>query len=236
MIHEAVVLAGGFGTRLKTVVSDVPKPMAPVAGKPFLHYVLSRLAQSGISRVVLSVGYLSEQVIQHFGNSYAGMEISYAVEETPLGTGGGIRLALQKCSSAHVLVLNGDSWFDFPLKPFYEFHLESSADVSMALRDVDDGARYGTIELDGKRVKAFREKSEEFAGKQLINAGLYIIRKKSFLQHTPEDQAFSIEYDFFARYAQRLQFQGYRTDGYFVDIGLPEDYFKAQEEFRHRYS
>ncbi|GAB4141317.1 MAG: nucleotidyltransferase family protein [Bacteroidia bacterium] len=233
MITEAVILAGGFGTRLKTVISDVPKPMAPVNGKPFLHYLLLYLKHYGITDVVMSTGYLADKVEDYFGAAYQGMRIRYARETAPLGTGGGIRLALEQCKSAHVLVLNGDSFLDFNLKSYFEFHLESSADVSMALREVEDGTRYGTILLDGKKIAAFREKSPENNGKQLINAGIYIIRKKSYIKHTPADAAFSIEYDFFARYCDHLQFQGYKTEGYFIDIGLPEDYIKAQSDFTH---
>ena len=235
MIREAIVLAGGFGTRLRSVVADLPKPMAPVNGKPFLHYVLLRLQQSGIRRVILSVGYLHEKIQSHFGAEYLGMQISYAIEKEPLGTGGGIRLAMGQCTDAHVLVVNGDTLFAIPYPDFFEQHLGSSADVSLALRRIEDGARYGTIELNGKRIIAFREKSPDHSGVQLINGGIYAIRRKSFMHSTEASKNFSIETDFFALQTEHLQLQGFVYENYFIDIGVPEDYQQAQEEFA-RYS
>lgn len=232
MIKEAVVLAGGFGTRLRPVISDLPKPLAPVNGQPFLHYVFAHLKKHGIKRVVLSVGYMHEKIRAHFGNEYLGMEVKYAIEEQPLGTGGGIRLGMEQCQGAHVLAMNGDTFFEVPLTQLFEDHLGGSADATLALRAVEDGSRYGTIELDGKRIKAFREKSPEHTGKQLINGGVYAMRRKTFMQHTEPGIAFSIEYDFFGKYSENLLLHAFPCEGYFIDIGIPEDYARAKAELK----
>lgn len=232
MIKEAVVLAGGFGTRLRTVISDLPKPLAPVNGLPFLHYVFAHLKKHRITKVVLSVGYMHEKIQAHFGNQYLGMQVKYALEEQPLGTGGGIRLGMEQCEGAHVLAMNGDTLFEVPLTELFEDHLGGSADATLALRAVEDGSRYGTIELDGKRIKAFREKLPEHTGKQLINGGVYAMRRKTFMGHTEPGKAFSIEHDFFGKYTDQLLLHAFPCDGYFIDIGIPEDYARAQVELK----
>ncbi|MCU0432579.1 MAG: nucleotidyltransferase family protein [Bacteroidia bacterium] len=230
MITEAVVLAGGFGTRLKTVVSDVPKPMAPVNGSPFLHYLLEYIAAAGIKRIVLSTGYMAEKVRDHFGSNFCNMDIAYCEEKTPLGTGGGIRLALEQCHTQTVLVLNGDSFFAVPLEEYFKAHQHSDAVASLALRPVDDGARYGTITLEDNRITAFREKTEEVKGSALINGGVYLLNREFYLANTPAGVAFSIEYDFFAKKAAEAHLHGFVSSGYFIDIGIPEDYARAQLE------
>lgn len=232
MIKEAVILAGGFGTRLRPVISDLPKPLAPVNGQPFLHYLILHLKKHGIEKAVLSVGYMAEKIEAHFGKNYLGIQIEYAYENEPLGTGGGIRLGMEKCSGAHILAMNGDSFFDYSLSLLSEKHLGGSADITIALRKVQDASRYGTVELDGNRVISFREKSPEVTGRALINSGVYAIRKKTFMGLTAANEAFSIERDFFARYADKLWIQGVGSDDYFIDIGIPEDYERAQEDFK----
>lgn len=232
MIKEAIILAGGFGTRLRPVISDLPKPLAPVNGKPFLHYVLAYLANYGIEKAVLSVGYMADKIEAHFGENYLGMKIEYAYEREPLGTGGGIRLGMEKCTGAHVLALNGDTLFRVPLDEFFETHLGGSSDATLALRKVEDGSRYGTIELDSHRIAAFREKSPDVKGPALINGGVYAIRRKTYLGITEANKAFSIENDFFAKYADKLWLQAFPCEGYFIDIGIPEDYARAQVEMK----
>ena len=231
MIKEAIILAGGLGTRLRSVVSDLPKSMAPVNGKPFLHYLFLWLKKSGIEKTVLSVGYLSEKVEEYFGGEYLGIKISYAKEKSALGTGGGIRLAMEKCSGAHVLALNGDSFFNVELNEFFDFHLSGSADATLALRKVNDSSRYGTIQLDGTRIISFTEKNPDAKGEALINGGVYLLRRKTFLKNTEAEKSFSIEYDFFAKLADKLWLQSFISNGYFIDIGIPEDFERAQNEF-----
>ncbi|HLG03555.1 MAG TPA: nucleotidyltransferase family protein [Bacteroidia bacterium] len=232
MIKEAIILAGGFGTRLQPVISDLPKPMAPVNGKPFLHYVLQHISSYGIQKAVLSVGYLAEKVESFFGKEYLSMEILYAHETVPLGTGGGIRLGMEQCTGEHVLAMNGDSLYKCDLRKLAESHLAAYADVTIALRKVPDASRYGTVELEGNRIISFREKSAEVTGPALINSGVYVIRKKTFLDFTASGKAFSIENDFFAKYAGKLQLQGMPGEDYFIDIGIPEDYERAVEELK----
>lgn len=218
--------------------------MAPVNGKPFLHYLFVYLKHYNIQKVILSVGYLAEKVEAEFGKNYLGIEVDYAYEKEALGTGGGIRLAMEKCSGAHVMVLNGDTFFDVKLDDFFEMHLGGSSDATLALRRVDDASRYGTIELDGKRIAAFKEKSlpaaavasgakagEDVKGSALINGGVYLLRRKTYLGNTEPGKAFSIEHDFFAKLADKLWLQAFPCEGYFIDIGIPEDYARAQIEF-----
>lgn len=232
MLTQAIILAGGFGTRLQTVVSDVPKPMAPVNGKPFLDYMLDYLHHFGIKSIVLSTGYLSHKITEHYGSSYKGISIAYTREETPLGTGGGIRLAMEQCTAKHVLVMNGDSFFDINLNAFYNQHGSFHADCSLALRHVDDAARYGTIKLgDMGVIKKFREK-DGLHQPGIINAGVYLIRRDVFLAKTPAGQAFSIEKDFYEQRLNELNIFGFEQQGYFIDIGIPEDYTQAQDDFK----
>lgn len=230
MIKEAVVLAGGFGTRLRPVISDLPKPLAPVNGKPFLHYVLQHLQKHGLKHVILSVGYMHEKIREAFDEEYLGMKMSYAVEHEPLGTGGGIRLGMELCRDAHVLAMNGDTFYEVPLTEMFDTHMGGSCDATLAMRKVDDGSRYGTLQLEGKRITAFREKSPEHTGVQLINGGVYAMRRKSFMGVTQPGEKFSIEYDFFGKYAADMMLMGFGCDAYFIDIGIPEDYARAQIE------
>jgi D-glycero-alpha-D-manno-heptose 1-phosphate guanylyltransferase len=230
MIREAVVLAGGFGTRLRQVIPDLPKPMAPVNDKPFLHYILSHLQKARVERIVLSVGYLAEKIEAHFGNKYLGLEIIYCPEREPMGTGGGIRMGIDLCNSDTVFALNGDSFFAVPLIEYAKHHFQSEANASLALRAVDDGSRYGTIELNNNRITAFREKASDVTGSALINGGVYILNRATYLEATPEHHSFSIESDFFAKQANTLHLNGFVSKGYFIDIGIPEDYARAQQE------
>lgn len=226
---EAVILAGGLGTRLRSVVSDVPKCMAPVAGKPFLWHLLRYLSASGVTRVVLSVGYLRE-VIFDWVDKYGGefpLEYLYAVEEQPLGTGGGIRLALGKCSQENVLVVNGDTFFDVNISDFVQRHKACGAPISLALKPMENFDRYGAVELDGERVRAFREKCHCVRG--AINGGVYCIARSALdLSGLPEK--FSFEKDVLEPMAMRRSVCGFEQQGYFIDIGIPEDYSRAQRE------
>ena len=149
-MKEAIILAGGFGTRLQSVVKDVPKPMASVAGNPYLVYLIRYLKNYGVEHIVLSVGYLSEVVEVYFKDKYLGIKISYSNENTPLGTGGGIRLALEKCQKKNVVILNGDSFFDVDIHKLKKFHEKSKAQVSLGVRKVDNVGRYGEVILNDK--------------------------------------------------------------------------------------
>ncbi len=232
MLKEAIILAGGFGTRLQSVVNDVPKPMAPINNIPFLNYVFDYLKFYQIEHVVLSTGYLAEKILDYYKEEFNGIKISYTKEETPLGTGGGIRLAITKCTTTDVLVLNGDSFFDVDINIHYSNHLLKQANCTLALRKVDNAARYGTIQLgDLNAIDAFKEKdSVEREG--LINGGVYILNREIYLSKTEVNSAFSIEKDFYEKRIKELTIFGFEYNGYFIDIGIPEDYKKAQDEFK----
>lgn len=233
MLKEAIILAGGFGTRLQSVVTDVPKPMAPVNQEPFLNYIFNYLKFFKIEHVVLSTGYLSEKISEYYGSEFHGIKISYTKEVDPLGTGGGIRLAMEKCNTADVLVLNGDSFFDVDLYAFNKQHEVMQADCSLAIRKVKNAVRYGTIELGlNNSIVAFKEKdSLEKPG--LINGGVYILNRKLFLEKTQSGKSFSIEKDFYENCVNELKIFGYEYDGFFIDIGIPDDYKKAQVDFKN---
>ena len=219
---EAIILAGGLGTRLRSVVSEVPKCMAPVDGKPFLQYVLEWLSRFDISHVVLSVGYLKEQIIDFVNAREWPFEVSYAVEKEPLGTGGGIRLALQKCRGKQVFVLNGDTFFNIDLNA-----LSFSAPVTLALKPMRDFDRYGAVDWNGDLVTGFHEKQPCADG--LINGGVYAI-DRSQLDIALYPKKFSFEKDLLEPLAGYGLVAGEVQDGYFIDIGIPEDYARAQRE------
>ncbi len=232
MLSEAIILAGGFGTRLQSVVSDVPKPMAPVNQLPFLDYMFRYLKHYDIKSVVLSVGYLADKIKERYQTSYNGLTIRYAVENTPLGTGGGIRLAMEKCETNQVLVLNGDSFFDVNIQHLYALHNANRADCTLALRRVEDAARYGTIKINQEgRIYQFREKDGK-AEAGIINGGVYVLNRQLYLDKTVPNQSFSIEKDFFEAKINELKIVGLELNTYFIDIGIPEDYKKAQDDFK----
>ncbi|MBC7862470.1 MAG: nucleotidyltransferase family protein [Bacteroidia bacterium] len=229
--REAIILAGGFGTRLQSLVSDVPKPMAPVAGRPFLSYLLGYLAHFKISKAIISTGYLGDKIKSFYKDSFDTIQIAYTAEDEPLGTGGALKLAINNCETEHILVLNGDSFFDVDLGKFAKAHLNSGASFSLALRKVENSSRYGTIELDGTKITAFREK-DGFEKEGIINAGVYIVKRSFFLANCPADEKFSLEKDFLEKLVEKFTFTGYLSDSYFIDIGIPEDYNRAQHDFK----
>lgn len=232
MLTEAIILAGGFGKRLQSVVSDVPKPMAPVNQLPFLDYMFRYLKHYGIKNVLLSVGYLADKVKERYRTSYNGINIKYAVENTPLGTGGGIRLAMEKCETNQILVLNGDSFFDVNIHHLFSQHTINRADCTLALRKVENAARYGTIKMaQTGRINLFKEKNgKDESG--IINGGVYILNRQMYLDYTVPNQSFSIEKDFFEAKINELKIFGSELNTYFIDIGIPEDYKKAQDDFK----
>ena len=223
---DAVILAGGLGTRLRSVVSDVPKCMASVAGQPFLYHILRQLADSGIiSRVILSVGYLKE-TIQDWVEAHAGefpFEFDWAVEDEPLGTGGAIKCAMQKVKGERALVMNGDTISDIDFKNLVENAQDSP--LTVALIDVEDAGRYGSVSLsDNGRILSFSEKSQ--GGKALVNAGVYVIDKNSCLFDGLEGR-FSFENDVLVPQSRKGNVKGRRAGKSFIDIGIPRDYYRA---------
>jgi D-glycero-alpha-D-manno-heptose 1-phosphate guanylyltransferase len=221
---EGIVLAGGFGTRLRKVVPDLPKPMAPIAGRPFLEILLSTLARKGFTRIVLSLGFMADKIISHFGESYAGMRLVYEVELQPLGTGGAIRAALARCESDHVFIFNGDTYLDLEVNELESLWQDRRHPI-IVVRKVPDTARFGRVEMSEGRINAFLEKGMSGAG--LINAGCYVLPKEA-LNNFPPGQPFSLETEFFMKYLQQIRFDGFVTHGQFIDIGVPDDYLLAQ--------
>jgi D-glycero-alpha-D-manno-heptose 1-phosphate guanylyltransferase len=231
MSREAIILAGGFGTRLREVVADVPKPIAPIAGQPFLNYILKYLKHFGFDKAVLSVGYQGEKIQDLYGNEFEGIKLEYAFEDEPLGTGGAIKFSMLKTTSEEVLVLNGDTFFEVDLDELYQVHEELLGDVTMVLREVEKPDRYGTVVLaEYDRVSQFNEKQEGLKS-GLINGGVYLIDRGAF-ELVPLDQKFSIEQDYYAKYLELIKIHGYISTGYFIDIGIPEDYYTANEAFK----
>lgn len=223
---EVIVLAGGMGTRLKGVLPDIPKCMAPVQGKPFLTYVLDYLANQGISKVTLSVGYRKDQIISFFGDRYGPLFIDYAIENEPLGTGGAVKFALNFCIQDEVFVVNGDTYFMADLPAMEKMHFKSPADITIAVKHLYETGRYGLVILnqDG-RITDFLEKDLSKGG-GWINGGIYLLNRKIF-NDFPQ-QKFSLENDFFKVKSVDLKFQAFQSDGFFLDMGIPEDYFKTQ--------
>lgn len=229
-MREAIVLAGGFGTRLQSVVSDVPKPMAPVAGRPFLTYLLDRLGMQGYTHVVLATGYLHEKVEEYFGRAYHGIAVDYARELTPLGTGGAIVNALQYCREESVTVVNGDTLFDIEHSELSDFASARQTQLAIVLREVSDSGRYGAVEVDEDgRITAFKEKDPS-VGKGYINGGIYRLQR-TLLEGYAVGDSFSFEKEVMQRRYHDEHFYAYISGAYFIDIGIPEDYARAQKEF-----
>ena len=225
---EAIVLAGGLGTRLRSVVSDLPKPMAPVEGKPFLEYIFRYLKKNGIDRIVLSVGYKWESIRDYFGEEYEGMALIYSVENEPLGTGGAIKKAMDSVKSENVFIINGDTFFDVPLQTLND-QLSPDSKLLLSLKRMHNFNRYGCVESESAgKVTAFTEKGYRESGD--INGGIYLASADLFDDYDLEEN-FSFE-AFMEEHFSMLGVRAKIFDGYFIDIGIPEDYSRAQNELR----
>ncbi len=225
---EAVILAGGLGTRLRGVVDDLPKPLAPVAGRPFLAWLLDALADQGLRRVILATGYRGEQVEAALGPAWRGMALVYSREREPLGTGGALALAVRQVAQDAFFVLNGDTWLQLDYPAFGGAVADRGARLGVALASVPDVSRYGSVRLDGDRITGFDEKGKTGAG--FINAGLYWMRR-DLLDGCPAGVAFSFERDVLLPAATREPVVGFAHTRGFIDIGVPADYHRAQGLF-----
>ena len=223
-MHEAIILAGGLGTRLKEAVPDLPKPMAPINGKPFLTHLLINLSKKGFKRIILSVGFMAEKITSYFGNSFAGMDLEYVIESAPLGTGGALRLSLNKCSQDHVFVFNGDTFLDFDIDSVEDYWLSSQCPIIIGI-EVEDTTRYGSLIFDDNKVIGFLEKG--LSGSGIINAGCYVF-KFNQLDSFEIGERFSLEEDYLADAVKSQDFLLFTTKRMFIDIGIPEDYCLAQ--------
>jgi len=224
--EEAVILAGGLGTRLRAVVSDVPKPMAPIAGRPFLEWLLEGLARRGVRRAVVATGHLAEVLEGRLGDSRAGVALAYSREEAPLGTGGALWKALALCRAPRVLALNGDTWLGADIAALAAA-AAGGADGALAARPVPDRARYGALRLGAdSRLLGMEEKGP--SGPGLINAGLYLL-PRDLPARRPMPGAFSFESEVLAR-PGALDLRAVPVAAAdFLDIGTPEDFARAQE-------
>jgi NDP-sugar pyrophosphorylase family protein len=223
---EAIILCGGLGTRLRAAVADRPKALAPVQGRPFLHYLLARLKNYGIDRLVLAVSYLHEQMMNCCGEGAEwGVAIRYAVEPVRLGTAGAVKHAARLVTTEDFLVLNGDTYAQLDYRALAAEHREHQADLTMALRQVAKANRYGRVESDATgRVVRFAEKPGAVAGESLVNAGVYVMNRR-VLSLIPDQRQFALETELLPQLLQvGRKVYGYIITGYFCDIGIPEDY------------
>lgn len=227
---EAIVLAGGFGTRLRNVISNLPKSMAPIKDKPFLERLLDLLAAKGFKRIILSLGWMADKIFSYFGNSYAGMALIYVIEDIPLDTGGAIKKAIAHCENDHVFVFNGDTYLDLEVTHVESYFRLHKGPIIIA-HEVTDASRYGCIKVTKEnQIVEFSEKGN--SGKGLINAGCYVLPTNIF--HTYDGNIFSLEKDFLPLMIKKQRTNVFITTGYFIDIGIPDDYARAQLELEFR--
>lgn len=227
-LKEAIILAGGLGTRLRSAVPDLPKCMAQVAGRPFLSHVIDYYRQQGVERFIFSLGYLHELIESYLKENYGSLNYSSVIEREPLGTGGAIQLACHQATNEEVIVLNGDTLFKIDLLQLISQHKNANAECTLSLKPMTDFDRYGVVEMNSEQViTAFKEKKHYTQG--LINGGVYALQVSSFL-HRKLPERFSFEKDYLEAFYTEKRFTGVSFDRYFIDIGIPEDYRRAQSE------
>ncbi len=232
VVGSAVILAGGLGTRLRSAVPDLPKPMAPIKGRPFLEHQIDYWMTQGVGEFVLSVGYRSEVIIRHFGSSYRGSSIRYAIEEHPLGTGGGLFLAAAQLTGERpFLVLNGDTFFDVRLSDLARFHAAQGSAWTFSLFRSDDTNRYMGMDVASSgRIMTLRSRHPS-AVERLANGGVYLVEPAALAASGfAPGTRFSLEDDLLSSMLSAgTMMYGLCCDGRFIDIGIPEDYFRAGE-------
>lgn len=229
---QAIILAGGFGTRLKSVTGgEVPKPMAPIAGRPFLAWLLDYMRGQGVSEAMLCLHHQREAIQDYFGDDFNGMRIGYSVEEAPLGTGGGIRRAMRQLNpEVPLFVLNGDSLVQLDYRAMYVRHIASGKRLSMAAAPMSDCGRYGQLAIEEGEITGFLPAG---TGAGHISTGFYVASPDLFDAYTLPD-AFSFEHDFLTPYVPELKPEAFTEVEYFIDIGVPEDYALAQHTIPER--
>lgn len=225
----AIILAGGLGTRLQSVVKDLPKCMAPVNGIPFLSYVIAHLQNNKIGHFIFSLGYKSEIIIDFLESAYPDLSKTYVVEKEQLGTGGAIKTACAFVKNKQVVIVNGDTFFNIDINKMVHFQERSKADCTIALKLIKNSSRYGKIVINSSGlVKSFTEKSQTSPG--YINGGTYVLHVNSFLNE-PLPATFSFEKEYLEKNIRVKKIYGIRYNKYFIDIGIPEDYEKATAQF-----
>lgn len=230
-VTEAIILAGGLGTRLRSAVPDLPKCMAPVNGRPFVAYVIDSLKKQGMERFIFALGYKSEAFDHFLSTILQKHEFVISLEDEPLGTGGAVRLSCTVTISENVIVTNGDTLFNADIQQVAAYHQSKAAECTLSLKPMKNFDRYGAVELDSDgRVKDFKEK--QFYPEGLINGGVYVLNVKAF-KEKPFEEKFSFEKDYLEKYCNEGRIYGIAADAYFIDIGIPEDYERAQQELKH---
>ena len=226
---QALILTGGLGTRLRSIVKDIPKVMANIKGMPFLEYLVLQLKKYDLTDIILCTGYLSEKIEKYFKNGYDWrINISYSKESRSLGTGGAIKFAEYLIREDDFIVMNGDSFFDIDLCKLINCHLNKKALVTMALAKVKDVSRYGAVEMSkDDKIKSFIEKVE-YSSSKLINGGIYVLNKEIF-KYISKNRLISLEKEVFPKLIDSNKFYGISFKNYFIDIGIPNDYKKLQE-------
>jgi D-glycero-alpha-D-manno-heptose 1-phosphate guanylyltransferase len=227
-LRELMILSGGSGTRIREQIPGIPKTLAPIGNKTFIDYLLRYHIKNGIDRFIFCLGQFQEQMIGHLEKNHPELEKVYVCEPLPLGTGGAIKNALPQTRDNTVLVVNGDTYFAIQTGKAAAFHHMCGAECTLILKSMNDVQRYGRVELGNDyRVRGFEEKGNKKQG--LINGGAYILNKKMFLENTLPDR-FSFEKEYLEnRFGSRRIF-GVKQDGYFIDIGIPDDLARAQTE------
>jgi D-glycero-alpha-D-manno-heptose 1-phosphate guanylyltransferase len=226
---EAIILAGGLGTRLRSIVNDLPKCMAPVNDKPFIYYVIKNLQEQGVTKFIFSLGYKHKELIEYINTLLPNSNKYYIVEDEPLGTGGAIKNAYNLTKQRDVIITNGDTLFKVDIKKLLEFHKENNSDCTLSLKPMFKFDRYGVVELNHmKNISLFKEKKYYESG--LINGGFYVLNMKKFVEKKFNDK-FSFEKEYIEKFYLFEKIFGVITDSYFIDIGIPEDYIRAQLEF-----
>jgi D-glycero-alpha-D-manno-heptose 1-phosphate guanylyltransferase len=268
IIREAIILAGGLGTRLRSAVPELPKCMAPVAGRPFIAHVVEYYRKAGIEKFIFALGYKSAYFDEFLQSTLTPGQYSISLEDEPLGTGGAIRLAATQVAGTHAIILNGDTFFDIDLAALSAVHKKTGADCTLTLKPMREFDRYGVVELiplekqsqgsdtvpsesnpsslasapDGPssssasptvplstagRISHFLEK--QYFAQGLINGGVYALNVKKFRSEDLPEK-FSFEKDYLERLVGERKFVGLVQDKYFIDIGIPADYDRAQHE------
>lgn len=228
MIKECIILAGGLGTRLRSAVPDLPKCMAPVAGRPFLSYVIDHCKREGIEKFIFSLGYKHEVIEAFLDKEYASVDKQYVIENEPLGTGGAIQLACGPATEENVLILNGDTLFSIKVAALAAVHQQHNAHCTLALKPMQHFDRYGVVELNANGgLKSFKEK--QFYESGLINGGIYALNRAAFLEEQLPLK-FSFEKDYLEKFYTQRPMYGVVQDEYFIDIGIPEDFERANIE------
>lgn len=228
---KAIVLAGGFGTRLASVIGDIPKPMAPVGGTPFLAILLSQLKKQGVTEVVIAIHHLKEKIIEYFGSFYQGMPIRYSDEKEPLGTGGGINKALSFFQEDEpILCLNGDSFLEISLQDLMVQYQKENLDLVIGLRFIDNCSRYGQAYLDHDRIIKFDYQGSSSPG--FVNGGIYVLSRKLFKNLSLQD-SFSFEEKILQNKLDQIKCGYVVAEGKFLDIGVPESYKKSEVFFKN---